>query len=611
MTQHDSQSPAAPLDPVADAPAASASSRARRWRRTDALMAALSLLTAFWITSGLWVAPTQRVLRINASDQAFFEWLLSYAAHAVQHGHNPLWTTLLNAPGGVNLAVNTAVTVLGVVLAPLTLLVGPTISFTVALTFAVAATPFAWYLLLSRVVVPGRAAAVLGGLFCGFAPGMVSHANGHLNFASAYLVPLIVWRVLALRQPGKAVRNGLILGPLIAAQYSLGGETLFFTALGCGVFLGCWLLAGHREPRGHLVAFGWGLGTAAVTAAVLLAYPLWMQFAGPANFHGTGFDQVGYSEDLLSYGSFPRRSLAGEAGLYNGLAFNRTEENSFFGVPALVLLIGAAVLALRHGDEVRRRRALAVGASALVFAVISLGPQLTIAHWRSGVPLPYALLRHVPLFDSALPGRYALVVIVFGGVLLALGVDTAWRLPQRRRLVAAGLAVGLVPIVPVPLLAMDRSPVPRFITSGTWREFVRPGETIVPVPVPSDLLPDGQRWQAAVLAAGGDDPFRIPAGFFLGPGGPDGRGRIGPVPRPTVKPLDLLARQGRYPAIPTDELRDLFLADVAYWQGRIVVLPDGGTGNRWTRHHDELLRVLTAMLGPGARVDDVYVWRVQ
>jgi hypothetical protein len=161
----------------------------------------------------------------------------------------------------------------------------------------------------------------------------------------------------------------------------------------------------------------------------------------------------------------------------------------------------------------------------------------------------------------------------------------------------------------VPLLAMDRSPIPDFITSGTWRQYVGPGETIIPVPIPSDLLPDGQRWQAAVLAAGGES-FRIPAGFFLCPGGPNGRGRIGPVPRPTVKPLDLLARQGRYPAIATNRFKELFLADVRYWQGDVVVLPDGGTGNRWTKHHDELLNLFTVMLGPGTRVDDVYLWRV-
>src|SRR5262249_20726533 len=149
-------------------------------------------------------------------------------------------------------------------------------------------------------------AAIVGALLCGFAPGMVAHANGHLNFASGYLVPLIVWRVVELRRPGHALRNGLILGVLIPVQYSLGGETRFFTALGCAVgavVLGCWWLAGREdhgepgEPSESLVAFGKGLAVAAATGFALLAYPLWMQFLGPGSFSGSGFSQVVHSED--------------------------------------------------------------------------------------------------------------------------------------------------------------------------------------------------------------------------------------------------------------------------------------------------------------------------
>src|SRR3712207_8314535 len=48
------------------------------------------------------------------------------------------------------------------------------------------------------------------------------------------------------------------------------------------------------------------------------------------------------------------------------------------------------------------------------------------------------------------------------------------------------------------------------ISAGTWREYVRPGETLVPMPPASDLLPDGQRWQAAAMSTL-EPTFRIPA----------------------------------------------------------------------------------------------------
>jgi hypothetical protein len=104
--------------------------------------------------------------------------------------------------------------------------------------------------------------------------------------------------------------------------------------------------------------------------------------------------------------------------------------------------------------------------------------------------------------------------------------------------------------------------------------------------------------------------FRIPAGFFLGPGGPDGHGQIGPVPRPTYTLLKTVALTGRAPGITASD-RAAAVDDLHHWQARIVVLPaSGGTGNRWTAHQGALLTTLTGLLGPGTRVDDVWLWFV-
>src|SRR5262249_42925197 len=150
--------------------------------------------------------------------------------------------------------------VVGVVLAPVTLLFGPTASFLVTLTANLAFSGYAWYWLFSRKLSVSPLAAAVGGLFCGFAPGIVSHANGHLNFTAEYVVPLIISRLLALgRSPA---RNGAVLGLLLAIQYSLGAESLFFVALAAAVLYAFWLLAGHREPRGALLAAAGGLGVA-------------------------------------------------------------------------------------------------------------------------------------------------------------------------------------------------------------------------------------------------------------------------------------------------------------------------------------------------------------
>lgn len=622
--------------PVGTAPAH------RPRRRADALAVVAAVLLAVWVTGGLWLDPNGRAILVNSSDQALFEWLLAYGGHALTHGANPFFTHLLNVPDGVNLAVNTSITVYAVVFAPLTYLVGPSVTFLVILTANLAASALAWYWLLSRHLLRTGAAALLGGLVIGFAPSLVSHANAHLNWSAGWLPPLLVWGVLRLRQPGRWLRNGVVLGLLVAVAFSIAAEGLFFTALACGVFLTTWALdPGRRaEARAALPTFLRGLGVTALVAAALLAYPLWLHFLGPQRFHGTGFDPVIHAEDIAAYGAFPQRSLAGVAGLDTSLAPNPTEENSFLGLPLLVLAVaclvllwrragpppaasgaeerGTAVKRPRPGDAGRRATLRALAVTGVVFTVLSWGPRVKIFGAHTDLPLPYALLGHLPVFNAALPARLAMVVSPVVGLLLAYAADQLLTTAPRRpgpasarsgRLPAAWLAgftVALLPLLPMPLLTVEREPVPRFITAGTWREYVSPGGVLAPLPVTLDVTPDGQRWQAYALTHRQGE-FAIPSGFFLGPGGPAGRGRIGPVPRPTDALLLTVAETGRVPAI-TDADRAAARADLRYWRVEAVVLADRAHGAKFPVHVDALRQAATELLGSPRRVDDVWLW---
>jgi hypothetical protein len=324
-----------------------------------------------------------------------------------------------------------------------------------------------------------------------------------------------------------------------------------------------------------------------------------MQFAGPQRYHGIGFDQRVHSENLASFTLFPYLSVGRFTGLWSKLAPNFTEETTFFG-PLLLALVVACAVALWRRTEVR-----ALVGTALVFAVLALGPRLHVWHWTAPVPLPYAALARLPIFDTALPARLALIIIPIVGLLLAFLVDDLPRLDRsRRRAWLAGFTVALLPLLPLPVPATDRAPVPHFFSSGTWRSYVHSGQTLVPVPPASDLLPDGQRWQTATNFG-----FAIPAGFFLGPGGPDGKSQIGPVPRPTYALLTDTALHGTDYVI-TDADRAQARADLAYWHATVVVLSDGGPGSRWTPYRQLLLREATDLFGTPQRVDDVWLWVV-
>ncbi|MDY7084409.1 MAG: DUF2079 domain-containing protein [Actinomycetota bacterium] len=590
-----------------DAPAAT-----RRWR-SHLFVALAALVLAGYVVSRLWQDPFQHAVAENVGDQAFFEWVLSYGVHLIQHGGDPFFTDLLNVPDGVNLAANTSITVYAILFAPLTMLAGPQITFLTILTLNLAGSAFAWYLFLGRWITANRAAAALAGLFCGFAPGFIAHANGHLNWTAGWIAPLVLWRLLAMRDTSRWLRNGLILGLTLAVGFSIAAEGLFFAALAGGVFVIVWALApiNRAEARAAWAKFAAGLGVTAVVAGALLAYPLHMHFAGPQTFKGTGFNQRDYSEDLLSFFAYADRSLAAWAGFGNHFAANRTEEQSFFGLPLMVLIVVSLVMLHRRADDSRRATLRALLVVGGLFLLISLGPRLRLAGEGTDIPLLYALLQRLPLFDAALPARYALVLVGVFGVILAMACEQAFGAVRPQPLYTMGLVLALVPIFPIPLEYRHRSPEPRFIADGTWERYVPDGGVMSALPFAINVAADGQRWQAYTMARGGK-LFRIPDGYFLGPDidGPEGKGRIGSIPRATDW-LFLRAALYGYIADLDNADRATARADFQRWGVEALFLPDEITGPEGPLFRSAVEFTARDLLGEPERVDDVLVWRIR
>jgi len=585
--------------------------------RSHVFVAVAALGMAVYVTHGLWQQPYTNVIAENVGDQAFFEWALAYGVHLLRDGGDPFFTTMMNTPLGVNLAANTSVTVYAILFAPITVLAGPQVTFVTVLTLNLAGSAFAWYLFLGRWVARNRLSAAIGGLFCGFAPGFVSHANGHLNWTSGWIAPVVLWWLLKLREPGHWLRNGAVLGVLIGGGFTIAAEGLFFTALAGGVFVVTWSLSRTTwaEARAALPRVLASLGVTAVVAGALLAYPLYMHFAGPQTFKGTGFNQRHYAEDLASYFSFSKRSLAALAGLGSDLAPNPTEATSFFGLPLMVLVIGSMIMLWRRADPGRRVTLRALTVTGGVFVVLSLGPRLLFMGDETDIPLPYALLQRLPLFDSALPLRFALVPVGVIGVVLALTADTLLNREAAPHpapaAFATAFAFALVPILPLPLIYTQRIAEPAFLANGTWEKYVPDGGTLSALPFAINVAADGQRWQAYTMARGGRQ-FRIPDGYFLGPdaGGAETKGRIGAVPRRTDWLFLRAALYGHITQV-TNEDREAARNDFRYWDIDAVFLPQSITGADGVLYRSALEIVATDLLGEPEQVDDVLVWRIR
>ena len=217
-------------------PEAAAAAPARRWR-SDACAVLSYLVLSLFVLCRLWISPNGRVLSANDDDHGFFLFLIAHGERVIFHGANPFVSDRLNVPDGVNMMAQDV----GAGAEPAVRAGHPLVRGRRDGGNAAHPGPgrHRHRLVLGAVpaLVRSRVAAWIGGLWCGFCPAMVAHANGHVNFVNQYVVPFLVWQVLRLREPGRIVRGGVAVGLLIVLQVFINEETLLFTALTLGVFV--------------------------------------------------------------------------------------------------------------------------------------------------------------------------------------------------------------------------------------------------------------------------------------------------------------------------------------------------------------------------------------
>ncbi|MFC5923148.1 hypothetical protein [Micromonospora vulcania] len=567
--------------------------------RADLLALGAYVLLGVFVCLNYWGDVQGRVSSHLPTDHSWFEWLFAHGAYSVRHLENPLFTAQQNAPLGVNMMANTSLLGVTLPLAPLTMLLGPQVMYALYLGLALAATAGTGYWMLSRHLVRSRAAAFVGGAFLGFAPGIIHHANGQPNFVSNFLLPLIVVRVLRLGEPGRWRRNGLVLGALVTYQIFINEEMLLLTALACLVVVLAYAVQRPAATRAAAGPFVAGLGVAGGLALVLAAYPIWFQFNGPQSYRGLqGGVFHNWGEDLAAFVTFARDTWAGDPAVEKTIGM--TEQNTWFGWPLVLLSVVALVLLVRRSLAAR-----IVAVLIVVFTVAAIGPRVRFNGVETGVDGPWSYVPDdLPLVEMMMPTRLTLVVAAAVGVLLALAWDAASRAqkaPRRRWLRPVGYAaitLAVLPLFPRPLPAQQIDPPPHFITAGGWRSYVPAGRTLVPVPIPSNVhgLPT-LRWSALT-----GQEFRIPGGYFIGPN-EVGEGVFGAPNRPTSSLIYSTMDTGTVPVL-TDENRRQAVEDLRFWRASVVVL---GAHPR-----EAVLRELvTALLGPPQRVDDVWVWDVR
>jgi dolichyl-phosphate beta-glucosyltransferase len=436
----------------------------------------------------------------------------------------------------------------------------------------------------------------VGGALAAFAPPMISHANAHPNFVVLFMIPVIIDRALRLCEGKNVVRDGVLLGLFSAYQIFLGEEPFLLAAMGMLIFALVHAFYDRETARKAFKPLTKGLAITAAVSIPLVAYPLYWQFFGPQSYHSVLHGEGGAGNPLRALTEYSARSLFGNAETAGKLSLNTTEQNAFYGWPLLTLAIGITLWMWR------RPLVRALGLTALAAAALSLGPRIQIDKFDLTVPGPWRALRHLPLLESVIESRVAMVCAPAFGMLLALALDrvVGFRAREHRLAGYMAMAAALLPILPLPLVTEDREPVPSFITKGLYEDYVKDGRSVVPVPLPDPRYAAAVHWQSSTGFG-----FKLAGGYFNGPDGPDRVGIYGAKPRM----LSTLLRDMRWGAVPppvvTPQMQDEARRDLASWNAGVLVLPENAERTA------ELRGTITALLGKDPqKVADCLIWQV-
>ncbi len=584
-----------------------------------AAVALVYLALSVLANRGVWAHGIAHSIQTSGGNDVPEEiWFLAQTPWVLLHGHNPFVNNWLNTPVGINLMDNTTMPLLGLVGFPITLIFGPIATYNVLIDVAIFASALSFFVMARRFVTWWPAAFV-GGLAYGFSPFTAATGNGHLFLLFQAVPPLVIYFVdRCLRSPSTSPWwSGVAVGLCFVAQFYISTEAfaslIVMTCIAVVVAAGyvlvkrTTLLKRTVLDRRRLVTLA---GCTVMVTALGVGYGAWLAVAGPHHITGPAqpasaiagvtIDPVGLVVPTLD-----QRFTFGHTALGDSLVAARDpnwnivfespiENGSYVGVTLLIALVVAAIV-LR-----RKRLALFCTVMAAAALVLSLGPHLHVDGHRTGVPLPFLVIEHLPLLNSSIASRWVTYFWLFAALLLALLLDAVYtsvaandRFGRAGALATGGIValVVLLPLVPAWPYAEAPAAVPAWFTGGA--RALPAGSAALVYPLAGPANDSSMLWQAMA-----NMQFRMPGGFAVIPG-PTGANTFNGQASPLQQALAQC--EGGATSVPAFSGEDV-RAQLRGWRtGTVAVVPSAPGAGCATA-------LFTRALGKPQREGGVLVW---
>ena len=264
---------------------------------------------------------------------------------------------------------------------------------------------------------------------------------------------------------------------------------------------------------------------------------------------------------------------------------------------------------------------------AAVAFVLSLGSSLYVDQHDTGVPLPFSVLSHLPVFDGIVATRFSLFTNLFVALILAIGLDQLFgrlrnadhhalfgTVPVEWKPVFAGViclviaAVVAVTLWPSRAQPSSSTSAASFITSGAAKS-IPAGSVVLAYPYPNTpvhtlngksviFYPFVESIDDVLLGqAVSDFPFKLIGSYGWVPGAGERNPNPTPLRPASVEDLFNAAFYGREAVQSPSLLKERLRAFIRkYDVTAVIVLPLG-------RHPDAVVRAVSAAIGPPSSSD--------
>lgn len=340
----------------------------------------------------------------NAYDSWQNLWNLWWLRWALLNGENPYFTPMLYYPQGAGLWLHTLNPINFLITLPISFALNLTATYNVALLASLTLCGLCTYLLARDVTDSPPAALVAGVVFACSGYLLAQVMGGHTHMVAAWPLPLAMLALRrAVRQPSQ--RTIALAGLALWINMLADWQYFLFALIWTGWYSG-WLIAAPTRV-GHPPT------PAAWSARLRLGIPTAATEGGPTFRQENSVD---LADLLIPSQLHPLWGPLAEAAQSYKANIHIQSKTVYLSVVALAL----AALGLHAGRESGFWTA-----SVGVFILLAMGPELQIAGWRPGIPLPSALLFELPFIGIfRYPMRFIAVATISLAILAAFGVQT-------------------------------------------------------------------------------------------------------------------------------------------------------------------------------------------